>query len=124
MNRDVWSVERHLAGKPESIIELYFRFIALAEDCGPFALSVSKSAITLKGSRRGFAGAVPKQRSLDGYLDLQRSVVDARIKRVSPYTSRLFVHQFRVVAPDDLDDVFAGWIHEAYHVGAGAHMRS
>jgi len=33
-------------------VALYRRFVELAESCGPFAFALSKSAITLKGSRR------------------------------------------------------------------------
>jgi hypothetical protein len=117
-----WTVERHLAGKPDEIVALYRRLIALVEDCGPFSYSVTKTAITLKGGRRGFAGAKPKDRWLDGYLDLQRKVEDPRIRRASPYTKRLFVHQFRVTTLDQLDREFAGWVREAYEVGAGAHI--
>jgi hypothetical protein len=83
---------------------------------------VAKSAITLKGARRGFAGARPGNRALSGYLDLQRRVDDPRITRSSPYTGRLYVHQFRISAPGELDDEFADWIHEAYQVGNGAHL--
>jgi Domain of unknown function (DUF5655) len=117
-----WTVERHLQDKPEQIVALYNRFIELAEACGPFVYSVSKSAITLKGSRRGFAGATPRQSSLTGYLDLQRRLVDPRITRSSPYTKRLFVHHYRVVAFDELDDEFGAWLCEAYAVGQGAHL--
>jgi hypothetical protein len=117
-----WTVERHLRDKPERVVALYNRFIRLAEACGPFSYSVAKSAITLKGSRRGFAGVTPRQTSLTGYLDLQRRVVDPRIQRSSPYTKRLFVHHFRVVAPEELDDEFAAWLGEAYAVGQGAHL--
>jgi len=117
-----WTVERHLRGKPEQVLALYNRFIRLAEACGPFSYSVTKSAITLKGSRRGFAGVTPRQSSIVGYLDLQRRVVDARIQRSSPYTKRLFVHRFRVVALDELDDEFASWLGESYAVGQGVHL--
>jgi Domain of unknown function (DUF5655) len=117
-----WTVERHLKDKPEQIVALYPRFIRLAEACGPVVYSVSKSAITLKGSRRGFAGATPRQSSMTGYLDLQRRVVDARITRSSPYTKRLFVHHFRVVALEELDEEFGTWLREAYAVGQGAHL--
>jgi len=119
---EVWTVEDHLLGKPDEVVALYERFITLVQDCGPFSYRVTKTAITLKGSRRGFAGAKPTKRSLDGYLDLQREVRDPRILRASPYTKRLFVHQFRVVSPDQLDDEFAGWVREAYDVGAGGHL--
>jgi hypothetical protein len=119
---EAWTVERHLRDKPAHVAALYDQFIRLAEACGPFSYSVTKSAITLKGSRRGFAGVTPRQTSLTGYLDLQRRVVDARIQRSSPYTKRLFVHHFRVVALEELDDEFAVWLGEAHAVGQGAHL--
>jgi hypothetical protein len=86
MNDSAWTVERHLQGKPPQIVELYRRFIELAVACGPFSYAVSKTSITLKGTRRGFAGALPKERGLVGYLDLQRTVEDPRIVSWSPYT--------------------------------------
>jgi hypothetical protein len=123
MTDDVWTVERHLDGRPPFVRDLYERFIELVERCGPFEYSVAKTAITLKGTRRGFAGAVPKGRWLGGHFDIQRQVTDRRISRNTPYTKRLFVHQFRVMTLDDLDEDFAGWVSEAYDVGAGAHIR-
>ncbi len=48
---------------------------------------------------------------------------DPRISRVVPYTSRLFVHQLRISTLDELDDEVAAWVHEAYAVGQGAHLR-
>ena len=122
MTDAAWTVERHLLGRPPEIIALYHRFIELASACGPFTYSVSKSAITLAGTRRGFAGAKPGNNALRGYLDLQREVADPRITRSSPYTRRLYVHQFRIAAPGELDEEFAGWLREAYQVGAGAHL--
>jgi Domain of unknown function (DUF5655) len=122
MDGRTWTVEDHLAGKPESVVALYDGFIALIEACGPFSYRVTKTAITLKGSRRGFAGAKPTKRSLDGYLDLRGELKDPRIRRASPYTKRLFVHQFRLTSLDQLDSEFASWIREAYAVGAGAHL--
>jgi hypothetical protein len=122
VDADHWTVERHLSGKSDAVVELYRRFIAQVEACGPFTYAVTKSAIALKGSRRGFAGAKPKQRTLDGFLDLQHVVHDSRILRSSPYTKRLYVHQFRVSSIADLDDEFASWVQEAYDVGAGAHL--
>jgi hypothetical protein len=121
MNQE-WTVERHLAGKPSEIVALYHRFIELAQACGPFTYAVAKTAITLKGTRRGFAGARLGQHALSGYLDLPRRVEDPRITRSSPYTKRLWVHHFRVDSPSHLDQQFAGWLGEAYRVGGGAHL--
>ena len=123
MTQKVWTVRDHLQGKPAFVVELYNRFVRLVEACGPVVLSVSKTAITFKGSRRGFAGAKPTNRSLDGYLDLQRRVSDPRIRRADPYTKRLFVHHFRVTTSDELDEEFARWVRESYEVGQGSHLR-
>lgn len=117
-----WTVARHLEGAPESAIALYQRFIHAVETIGPFTYAVSKTTITLKGSRRGFAGARPDRGGVRGYMDLQREVRDPRILSVAPYTKRLFVHQFRLTSPADLDDQFVQWLREAYAVGAGAHL--
>jgi hypothetical protein len=122
MTSSEWTVEDHLRDKPAAVVALYRRFVELVEACGPFDYAVSKTGITFKGSRRGFAGAKPKAHSLDGYLDLQRRVEDPRIRRASPYTKRLVVHQFRISAPEQLDEEFAGWVREAYQVGQGEHL--
>ena len=103
MTLSEWTVEDHLRDKPPAVVALYRRFVELVQACGPFDYAVSKTAITFKGSRRGFAGAKPTAGSLDGYLDLQRRVEDPRIRRASPYTKRLVVHQFRISAPEQLD---------------------
>jgi hypothetical protein len=117
-----WTVEDHLAGKPESSVALYREFVRLVEACGPFSYAVSKTSITFKGTRRGFAGARPDASGLRGYLDLQHPVDDPRVTNVSQYTKRLYVHHYRVRTLADLDDTFASWIREAYAVGAGAHL--
>lgn len=119
---DDWTIERHLDGQPEFAIALFDRFIALVSTFAPFTYAVSKSSITLKGSRRGFAGARPLAGGLRGYLDLQRAVTDRRIRSVSPYTQRLFVQQFQIAEAADLDEEFTGWLGEAYAVGEGMHL--
>ena len=116
-----WTVERHLADKPKAVVDLYKRFVRLMTACGPYTVSVTKTAIAFKGTHRGFAGAKPRTASLDGFLDLQREVQDERFLRVSPYTKSLYVHQFRIVSAAQLDDSFAALVEEAYQVGCGAH---
>ena len=74
-----WTVERHLADKPKDVVDLYERFLTLVAACGPFSLSVTKTAVAFKGTHRGFAGAKPRKSSLDGFLDLQREVHDEEI---------------------------------------------
>lgn len=117
-----WTVEDHLRDQPDASVALFHRFVELLEVIGEFSYAPAKTTITFKGTRRGFAGARPDNRGLVGYLDLQRRLDDPRIRRVAPYTKRLFVNHFRVAAPDELDDEFAGWMREAYAVGAGEHL--
>jgi hypothetical protein len=121
-----WTVERHVDGADPAVVELYHAFVEMVSGFGPFTYAVAKTSITLKGTRRGFAGATPKRDVLGGYLDLRRRIpetgVDPRIRNASPYTKRLFVHHFRIASLSDLDDRFAGWVGEAYEVGNGAHL--
>ena len=118
-----WTVERHLAGQPRFAVDLYRQFIETVKTIGPFTYAVSKTTITLKGERRGFAGARPFRDGVRGYFDLRREVRGSQIVSVAPYTKRLYVHQFRLSSPADIDDEFVGWLREAYAVGDGAHLR-
>jgi hypothetical protein len=118
------TVMDHLLGKPERSVALYQAFVDLVAACGDYTISPGQTTITFKGARRGFAGARPDNHGLVGYLDLQRQVADPRIKSVSPYTKRLFVHHYRVREQAELDDEFAAWVREAYAVGQGAHLAS
>jgi hypothetical protein len=118
-----WTVEDHLRDQPAASVELFHAFVRLVEACGPFTYAPAKTTVTFKGTRRGFAGARPTATGLRGYLDLQREVTDPRITSAVPYTTRLYVHHFRIGAPSELDSDFAGWVREAYAVGAGAHLR-
>ncbi|MER6509288.1 DUF5655 domain-containing protein [Nonomuraea sp. NPDC001636] len=123
MNHETWTIDDHLDGKPDASVALYREFVRLVEACGPFTYAVSKSMITVKGTRRGFAGAKPDARGLRGYFDIQRAISDdARITSVAPYTKRLYVHAFRISDLAELDEEFAGWMREAYGVGQGGHL--
>lgn len=61
---------------------------------------------------------------MDGYLDLQDRIEDPRILRSSPYTKKLYVHQFRVTNVDQLDEEFTSWVRKAYEVGEGKHLNT
>lgn len=117
-----WTVDDHLRDKPAESVAMFHRFVELLDSIGPYHVSPSKTTVTFKGPRRGFAGARPDRRGLLGYFDIQRRVEDERITSVTPYTSRLFVHRYRITSLDQLDDEFHGWLREAYAVGQGAHV--
>ena len=117
-------IETHLDGADPAAVALFERFHEFVDACGPTTLRVTKTSITFKGTRRGFAGVRPRGTGIGGYLDLQREAAHPAIRSVAPYTTRLFVHQFRVDDPAQLDDAFAGLVAEAYAVGAGEHVRT
>jgi hypothetical protein len=120
-----WTVEDHLRDAPSEHVDLYRRVEAFLLSLGDVSLSVSRTTITFKGSRRGFAGARPTRRGVQGYLDLTRSLEgDPRIRRATPYTKRLFVNQYLLASEADLDDTFRSWLREAWQVGRGDHLRS
>ena len=118
-----WTVEDHLRGQPEESIALFRAVEALVLACGPVEYSVSKTTITFKGSRRGFAGARPDHRGVVGYLDLMWPITgDPRIRSSSLFSRNLYANHFRVHSADELDETFADWVREAYAVGEGAHL--
>jgi hypothetical protein len=124
MDEQVWTVDDHLRGADPAHVELWRAFAALVESCGPVTYAVSKTTITFKGARRGFAGARPTRQGVEGYLDTMRPLDgDPRILRSSPYLRTLYVNRYRIRTLADLDDTFAGWVREAYEVGGGAHLR-
>lgn len=124
MSTEAWSVDDHLAaGTPESVA-LWRDLERVINGFGPVSLSVSKSTVTFKGTRRGFAGAHPRGGVVMGYFDIMRSLGtdDPRINNASPYGRNLFVHHFRLTSADELDAAFTEWLREAYAVGCGAHL--
>ena len=118
-----WTVEDHLRDAAPEHVALYRRLEALLLAPGDVTTSPSRTTITFKGPRRGFAGARPTARGVEGYLDLMRRLDgDDRIRSVAPYQRNLFVHGFVLRSADDLDETFAGWVAEADGVGRGAHL--
>lgn len=119
-----WTVEDHLTGAAPEHVALYRRVEELLLGMGDVHRSVSRTTVTFVGTRRGFAGARPTARGVRGYLDLMRTLPDdPRVTNVTPYTARLFVHQYLLRDETDLDDTFVGWLREAHAVGQGAHLR-
>jgi hypothetical protein len=113
-------IKQHMENGTDNSRALYDRFVQILDGIGTYTTHPAKSTITFKETRRGFCGAHPKKDNLIGYFDLTRAIEsDARIRSVSAYTQKLFVHQFRISSIEEIDETFQGWIREAYDVGAG-----
>jgi hypothetical protein len=113
-----WTVERHLEAGSAHGRTLWHRLAEIVAACGEHSVSVSKTTITFKGPKRGFAGARPQGDELLGYFDVTYRVEgDSRIRSVAPYQKDLFVHHFRV---EEIDADVERWIRDAYEqVGCG-----
>ena len=120
---DGWSIDDHLQRGDDASVALWRRIDDFLQSLGDVTHSVSRSTVTYKGPRRGFAGAHPKGSVVVGYFDLMRELpADPRVRRASPYGRNLYVHHFQVADDTDIDATFLGWLREAYAVGCGAHL--
>ena len=118
---DTTTLEDHLEGKSPHVVDLFHRFAALVQACGPFEYAPIRRQVGFQVNRI-FAGVRLMDEGLGGYLDLPRRVEGLRFQQVAPYTKRLFVHHFMITSPEELDEEFAGWVCEAYAVGEGKHL--
>lgn len=118
-----WTIDDHLRGAEPAAVDLWRRVDELILSHGAVTHSVSRTTITYKGPRRGFAGARPVGSGVRGYFDLMRVLPsDPRVRSAAPYGRNLFVHHFTLATASELDDDVAAWLAEAYEVGCGAHL--
>lgn len=101
---------------------MFERFLDVAQQTGPVVVLPEKTRIALQ-VRMSFAALMPRRHWLNGHLVLARHVDSQRFTTVQVFSPRNVLHAFKLTAPADIDDEFAGWISEAYEVGAQKHLR-
>ncbi|MBI4212733.1 MAG: DUF1905 domain-containing protein [Chloroflexi bacterium] len=119
----VHEAEESLAGKPEFVRELFDRFRALVEDCGPVRAVAYRDRVAFMVRVR-FAGATPRQKGLDVSFWLTRRLESDRLRKVETLHPAAHIHTMRLTDPSQLDRELAGWIREAYAVGCEEHLRA
>ena len=97
------------------------RVLDVVSQFGPVTVLPEKTRIALH-VRMSFAAFVPRLRWLDGHLVLARRVESTRFRRIETYSARNVLHAFRLAAPAEVDEEFAGWLAEAYAVGGQHHL--
>jgi hypothetical protein len=70
-----------------------------------------------------FAVVVPRRRWLNGHLVLAEPRSSSRFRRVTTFSVHNHLHEFRLTGPEEVDPEFAGWLADAYAVGAQHHRR-
>jgi Domain of unknown function (DUF5655) len=117
-----YSEEKFLEGKSRNAISIYEHFRTLVCKCGPVTIAPAKTRIGFQ-VRMIFA-AVNKlsDRGLDAHVVLARRLESPRFRRIEEMTPRCFVHHFKIVSLDELDQEVESWLREAYRVGMQEHL--
>jgi hypothetical protein len=104
------TVDESFAGRPAVQRAIYDE---LVKDIGPFHVDAVKVGVFLKHTRT-FLEVRPMARSLSLLLALPRAVDHPRIVRRIPASADRIVHDVRLTAVDQIDDMIRGWLAEAY----------
>lgn len=115
-------VEQHFAKATPGVRTTFDAVLAVIASLGPVEVLAEKTRIALH-VRMSFAAFVPRRNWLNGHLVLPRRIDSQRFPRVDTISPRNVVHNFRLSSPDEVDEEFAGWLAEAYEVGAQRHLR-
>jgi hypothetical protein len=113
-------VEAHFARSRAPVREAYDAALSVVRALGPVEVLAERSRIAWH-VRMSFAAFQPRVAWLDGHLVLAREAASPRWRRIQVFSARNVLHAFRLVGPEDVDDEFAGWLAEAYDVGAQRH---
>ncbi|GAA3632385.1 DUF5655 domain-containing protein [Microlunatus ginsengisoli] len=115
-------LDRHFEGKDPAVRQSFDAVLAVVDALGPVEVLAEKSRIALH-VRMSFAAFTPRRHTLPGHLVLARVVDSPRWDRVQTFSPRNVLHAFMLSGPHEVDAEFAGWLAEAYDVGAQRHLR-
>jgi hypothetical protein len=114
-------LEQHFAGKELCVREAFDAVLAVVDALGPVEVLAEKSRIALH-VRMSFAAFTPRRSTLPGHLVLARAVDSPRWDKVQVFSPRNVLHAITLRGPHDVDAELAGWLAEAYDVGAQRHL--
>lgn len=118
-----YSLEHHFEKSDPEVRATFDAFLAAIEAHGEITVIPQKTRIAIQADVR-FAGCVVRRRWLLANLWMTRRIEHPRLRRTEAYGPRSFGHQFRLDAPEDVDDELRGFISEAYRVGLREHLES
>ena len=118
----VVELDEFFAGSAPGLRELFELYLAAARESGPVTVNATKSRISLQVRMRFAAVQRPRRRFLPAHFVLTRPIESPRlaVEYLPPY---YYVHRLRLTGPADVDAELAGWLAEAYEVGAAAPRR-
>jgi hypothetical protein len=116
------SLSGHFSGKPASVRALFDRILAVVTACGPVTVLPEKTRIAFH-VRMSFMVVSVQRSALRGHFVFSAIQRSPRFTRVTTYSARNHVHEFRVTALSDIDAEFKKWVARAYLVGKQQHLR-
>ena len=123
VTRNMWhacarhTVHEHFAGRDPKLKLLFDGLVGLLKRCGPVRVVPGKTGIAFQVRMR-FAGVIVRRNCLDAGFIFPKRLDHSRIKKVEAFSPRAYGHHVEVRSPADLDAELAGWLREAYAVGA------
>jgi uncharacterized protein DUF5655 len=119
---DVRDLDEHFAGVDPALRELFDALVSVVRRNGPVTVNATRSRIALQVKMR-FAGIDrPRRDHLIANFVLTRPVCSERLSRVDHVPPYYYVHRLPIRRAEDIDDELAGWLAEAYEVGARRHV--
>ena len=114
------SLESHFEGKSPVVREIYERFLAMLQRCGPVTVLPEKTRIAFH-VRMSFAQLTVRRRWVLGHFVLARRAEDPLFSKVETFSPRNHTHLFRLDSPGQVD-ALERFAREAYAVGRQAHL--
>jgi len=108
-----FSVERFLAGKGRRARELYRRFAALIDECGPHQLAPAKTRVAFMAQVRFASVNHVSDDRIDVHFVLPRALRSPRLRKVER-VGNVYVHHLRLTKAADFDAELRGWLRRAY----------
>jgi hypothetical protein len=114
-------LDHHFDGKPPEIRALFDLIVRTVTAIGPVRILPEKTRIAFQ-VRMSFAQVTPRRQWIDGHVVLARRLEHPRFRLVQTFSPRNHLHAFRISSAAEIDDVFEGWLREAYAVGEQRHL--
>jgi len=115
-------LDRLFDGCAPQVREGFDAVLAAARRAGPLTVLPERTRVAFQ-VRMSFAAFQPRRRWLDGHVVLAREHPSPRFRRIEVFSARNVLHAFRLHVPAEVDAEVAGWLAEAYRVGAQEHLR-
>ena len=116
-----WTLDHHFEGRSPVIREIFDRFVAAAKASGPVTVVPEKTRIALQ-VRMSFAALRPARSWVDAHVVLARRLEHPRFRKVTTFSPRNHLHEFRLASPAEVDDEVTAGLAEAYAVGNQEHL--